>query len=132
MSENDFLPEIFDELDQDISLESLWSNKRIAVRYRRNDIKAVVKVHSLFFPRLLPVILHDISSKGAAVISPQKKLSRKNRVCLYLLFDDGKRFEIDAIVVYSDNTQKYGLKFDRYHDALADHLLDSQTDLTFS
>lgn len=131
MSENDFPTEIFDELDQEIPPDSLWSNKRIAVRYRRKDIKAVVKVHSLFFPRLQQVILHDISSKGASVISP-KKLGKKSRVCLYLLFNDGKRFEIDAVIVYSDNTQKYGLKFDRYYEALADHLLDSQTDLTFS
>lgn len=131
MSETDFPTEIFDELDQDIPLDSLWSNKRVAVRYRRNDIKAVVKVRSLFFPRLLPVILHDISSKGAAVIS-KKKIGKKSRVSLYLLFNDGKRFEIDAIVVYSENTQKYGLKFNSYHEALAEHLLHTQTDLTFS
>ncbi|MGZ4959505.1 MAG: PilZ domain-containing protein [Methylomonas sp.] len=131
MSENDFPPEIFDELDQDISLDSLGSNQRIAVRYKRKDIQAVVKVHSLLFPRLQQVILHDISSKGAAVISP-KKLGKKSRVCLYLRFDDGKRFEINAIVVYADNGQKYGLKFDKYHEALANHLLDTQTDLTFS
>lgn len=131
MSENDFPTEIFDELDQDISLESLGSNQRIAVRYKRRDIKAIVKVRSLLFPRLQQVILHDISSKGAAVLSP-KKFSIKSRVCLYLQFEDGKRFEIDAVVVYSNNAQKYGLKFDKYHEALADHLLDSQTDLTFS
>jgi hypothetical protein len=131
MSENDFPPEIFGELDQDIPLDSLWSNKRVAVRYRRKDIKAVVKVHSLLYPRLLPVILHDISSKGAAVISP-KKLSRKSRVCLYLLFDDGKRFEIEALVVHASNARIYGLKFDSYNETLADHLLHTQTDLTFS
>jgi hypothetical protein len=131
MSENDFPADIFDELDQEIPLESLWSNKRVAVRYRRHDIKAVVKVRSVIFPRLLPVILHDISSKGAAVISP-KKIRKKSRVCLYLLFNDGRRFQIDALVVYSESTQKYGLKFDNYHDELADHLLQTQTDLTFS
>ena len=132
MSENDFPAEIFDELDQDIPPDSLWSNRRVAVRYRRKDIKAVIKVHSLFYPRLLPVILHDISSKGAAVMSPKTKLNKKSRVCLYLLFDDGKRFEIDAIVVHANNTQKYGLKFNSFHEALADHLLHTQTDLTFS
>ncbi|MDD1621218.1 MAG: PilZ domain-containing protein [Methylococcaceae bacterium] len=131
MSENDFPAEIFDELDRDIPLDSLWSNKRVAVRYRRKDIKAVVKVHSLLYPRLLPVALRDISSRGAAVMSP-KKISRKSRVCLYLLFDDGKRFEIEAIVVHASNAQVYGLKFNSFHEALADHLLHSQTDLTFS
>ncbi len=131
MSENDFPLEAFDDLDKEIELDSLWSNKRVAVRYKRKDIKAVVKVHSLLFPRLQQVVLHDISSKGAAVKSP-KKLRKKSRVCLYLLFNDGKRFEVDAVIVYADNSQKYGLKFDRYNEALADHLFDSQTDLTFS
>ena len=131
MSEIDFPTDIFDEIDQEIPLDSLGSNKRVAVRYRRNDIKAVVKVRSLFFPRLLHVTLHDISSKGAAVVS-NKKLVKKSKVCLYLLFKDGRRFEIDAVVVYSENSHKYGLKFYSYHDALADHLLQTQTDLTFS
>jgi len=131
MSKKHFPPGIFDELDKDIPRESLWTNKRVAVRYRRKDIKAVVKVHSLLYPRLLPVALHDISSRGAAVHSP-KKISRKSRVCLYLLFDDGKRFEIEALVVHASKAQIYGLKFDTFHEALADHLLHTQTDLTFS
>lgn len=131
MSDSDFPSDIFDELDQEIPLDNLWDNKRIAVRYKRNDIKAVVKVHSLLFPRLLAVILNDISSKGASIISP-KKLGKKSRVCLYLLFNDGKRFEIEAIVVYAENTQKYGLKFASFHNELAEHLLHTQTDLTFS
>lgn len=131
MSEPDFPTDIFDDLDQEIPPDGLMSNKRVAVRYRRNDIKAVVKVRRLFFPRLLPVILHDISSKGAAVIS-EKKLAKKSRVCLHLMFNDGKRFEIDALVVYSEQTEKYGLKFYSYHYALADYLLHTQTDLTFS
>lgn len=131
MSENDFPAEIFGELDRDIPVDSLWSNKRVAVRYRRKDIKAVVKVHSLLYPRLIPVALRDISSRGAAVMTAQK-ISRKSRVCLYLLFDDGKRFEIEAIVVHASKAQVYGLKFNSFHEALADHLLHSQTDLTFS
>lgn len=131
MSENDFPLDIFDELDQDIPLDDLGANKRVAVRYKRKDIKAVVKVHSLLFPRLQPVILHDISSKGASVIS-EKKLSPKAKVCLYLLFNDGKRFEIEAIVVYVGDGLKFGLKFKGINQALAEHLLHTQTDLTFS
>lgn len=131
MPENDFPPEIFDDLDKDISLDDLAANKRVAVRYKRKDIKAVVKVHSLLFPRLQPVILHDISSKGASIVS-EKKLSVKSRVCLYLLFDDGKRFEIEAMVVYKGGEKKYGVKFKAINEALAEHLLHTQTDLTFS
>lgn len=136
MSEPDFPPDIFDELDQEIQLDNLWANKRIAVRYRRNDIKAVIKVHSLFFPRLSQVVLYDISSKGACIHSP-KKLNKKTKVCLYLLFNDGKRFEIEAMVVYAEGNpkhglKKYGLKFESFHNELADHLLHTQTDLTFS
>lgn len=131
MSDTDFPSELFDELDQEILLDSLEANKRIAVRYRRKDIKAVIKVRSLLFPRLTPVILYDISSKGAAIISP-KKIGKKSRVLLYLRFKDGKRFEIEAVVVYAHSDQKYGLKFHSYHNELAEHLLHTQTDLTFS
>lgn len=61
-----------DFLDQEIDLDSEWSNKRTAVRYLRNDIKAAVKVHSLWFPRLFPVLLRDISSRGAAIVTSHK------------------------------------------------------------
>lgn len=131
MSDTDSPTEILDVLDQEIQLNELATNKRVAVRYRRKDIKAVVKVHSLFFPRLLQVILHDISSKGAGIISA-KKIGKNSRVSLFLLFDDGKRFEIDAIVVYSQKSNLYGLKFKKFQNALAEHLLHTQTDLTFN
>lgn len=129
MSEPDFS---LDFLDQEVTLDSAWPNQRSAVRYLRTDIRAAVKVRSLWFPRLFPVKLRDVSSRGAAVFS-EKKLGKNKRICLYLLFDDGKRFAIDAVVVYCDHENgRYGIKFDKLDWPLADHLLHTQTDLHFS
>ena len=65
MSENDFQTQVFDDLNLQFPSESLINNKRVAIRYRRSDIKAVVKIRSRIFPRLVQVVLHDISSRGA-------------------------------------------------------------------
>ncbi|MCK9607162.1 MAG: PilZ domain-containing protein [Methylomonas sp.] len=137
MADNDFIGDtdfledfFFDELDQDIELDSLLTNKRVSVRYRRNDIRAVVKTHSLLFPRLIKVLLLDISSKGAA-IKCEKKLTVNSRVSFFLQFNDGRRFTIKAIVANTQSAPRYGLKFDSYQTELADHLLSTQTDLQF-
>ncbi|OQW79868.1 MAG: hypothetical protein BVN35_00330 [Proteobacteria bacterium ST_bin11] len=129
MSEPDFS---LDFLDQEVTIDSSWSNKRSAVRYRRNDIRAAVKVKSLWFPRLFPVVLRDVSSRGAAIFS-EKKLGKNKRICLYLLFNDGVRFDIQAAVVHCDHeNSRYGIKFDNIEKSLAEHLLHTQTDLLFS
>lgn len=120
-----------DELDQEIPLECLPANKRVVVRYKRKDIKAVIKVRSLLYPRLLPVVLNDISSKGAGIICTSK-IGVKSRVSLYLLFDDGCRFDIDAVIVYCRKSKFYGLKFNRYHDSLAEHLYDTHSSSKFN
>lgn len=130
MGDTDFLENaFFDELDQEAGLDSII-NKRISVRYRRDDIKAIVKTHSLLFPRLIKVALLDISSKGAA-INCDTKLKLKCRVSFFLQFDDGRRFTIKAIVANNQSAPRYGLKFDSYQTELADHLLATQTDLQF-
>ena len=131
MSENDFQRQMLDDLNLQFPLESLINNKRVAIRYRRTDIKAVIKIHSRIFPRLVQVVLHDISSRVAGVISP-KRMQINSKICLYLLFNDGKRFEIDGVIVYSKKAKMYGLRFDNYQEALAEHLLHTQTDLKFS
>lgn len=125
---NDF--DDFDDLNHDIELDSLLLNKRISVRYRRNDIKAMIKTHSLFFPKLFRVNLIDISSKGAAVQS-DNKLKLKSRITFFLQFADGKRFTINASVAHVHSAPRYGLKFDLYQGELAEHLLHTQTDLEF-
>jgi hypothetical protein len=130
MSESELPIDIFDELDKEIPLfDDSNVNQRMAVRYRRNDIKAVVKLGKLILPQLVPVIIEDISSKGAG-IKTTKKFGRNKQVYLYLLFQDGKRFDIEAIVVYTA-TNKYGLKFKSYNKPLGDHILKTQTDLIF-
>jgi hypothetical protein len=131
MSENDFQTQVFDDLNLQFPSESLINNKRVAIRYKRTDIKAVIKIQSRIFPRLVQVVLHDISSRGAGVISP-KRMHINSRICLYLLFNDGKRFEIDGVIVYSKKAKIFGIRFDAYQEALADHLLHTQTDLKFS
>lgn len=129
MANNDFPEDDFDKLNQMLDIDSLFLNNRISVRYRRNDIKVVIKTHSLLFPRLIHVNLLDISSKGAAV-SSIKKLRLKSRVSVFLQFADGRRFNIIA-TVNNKSEPRYGLKFDCYQTELADHLLASQTDLLF-
>jgi hypothetical protein len=131
MFESDFPSDIFDLLDQEILLDSLSPNKRVAVRYRRTDIKAVIKIRSLFFPSLVLAQLQNISSRGAAVLC-SKKLRKKTKVTLFLLFSDGRRFDINATVVYTADVYTYGLKFDHYQKKLADHILLTQTELIFS
>jgi hypothetical protein len=129
MSEPDFS---LDCLDQEVTMDSSWSNKRSAVRYLRNDIRAAIKIHSLWFPRLFPVTLRDVSSRGAAIFS-EKKLGKNKHICLYLLFNDGARFDVQAIVVHCDKENgRYGIKFDNVEKPLAEHLLHTQTDLLFS
>ncbi len=130
MTDSDFSRDVNDELDREIDMDSSFLNKRIAVRYRRSDIKAVIKINSAFFPRLIPVALIDISSKGAAIQS-NKKLKKKARISLYLLFNDGQRFTIDGTVAHTSAAPRYGIKYDAINPALAEHLLHTQTDLIF-
>lgn len=130
MADSDFSRDVYDELDREINMDSSFLNKRIAVRYRRSDIKAVIKINSAFFPRLIPVALIDISSKGAAIQS-NKKLRKKASISLYLLFNDGRRFTIDGTIVHTSSAPRYGVKYDAINQALAEHLLHTQTDLIF-
>ncbi len=130
MTNNNHTKDDFDELDHDLKLDSQIKNKRISVRYRRNDIQAVLKTHGLFFSNRFPVELIDISSKGAA-ISCEKKLRKKIKVTLFVRFKDKRSFSITATVVHNSDHPKYGLKFDKYQGELAEHLLETQTDLEF-
>jgi len=130
MTANDFSSDEFDVFAQKIELDDSFANKRISVRYRRTDIKAALKAKHPF-SRTVDVKLIDISSKGAAVISP-KKYRIKSRVIFIVSFPDGRIFNIDAQVVHNQAFPRLGLKFARYQADLADHLLNTQTDLTFA
>ena len=129
MSNNDLPIDNIDELDQVIDIDCLLLNNRISVRYRRSDIKVMIRTQSLLFPRLIDASLVDISSKGIAIHS-QKKLRVNGRVSIFLQFYDGKRFTVLA-TVSNKVAPRYGLKFDTYQTELADYLLATQTDLTF-
>ncbi|MGD0958215.1 MAG: PilZ domain-containing protein [Methylomonas sp.] len=130
MTDIDSSGNLFEALDKAIPIDILIANKRYAVRYQRRDIKAVIKIGNLILPRLVPVILEDISSRGAGIRCP-KKLGRSKNLYLYLLFADGVRFDLNVTVAYCHKNYKYGLKFDRYNKRLGDHILKTQTDLEF-
>lgn len=121
----------FDELDQIDALATTPANKRITVRYRRHDLNTSITVRSLWFSaQEIAVKLVDISSKGAAIIC-DKKLKLKARLVLSVQFPDQKSFSVNAVVVHCGNAPRYGLKFDRSQNDLAEHLLETQTDLEF-
>ena len=105
-------------------------NHRIAVRYVRADITAVLIQSYLFKPsKKLLVKLLDISSKGA-LINSKDKLSEKKKVTLELVFKDQRKFIISSQIIHHKNNC-YGLKFDHTNNDLGDYLLISQNDLTF-
>lgn len=110
--------------------EAQEENHRIAVRYIRTDITAVLFQSYLFKPTKKIIIkLRNISSKGA-LIDCKDKLSEKKKVTLELVFKDQKKFIISSQVIHHENNC-YGLKFDQTNNDLADYLLISQKDLIF-
>lgn len=108
------------------------TNRRIAVRYVRRDIKAEISVKKFLTTQRRPVKLLDISSKGA-LISCSIRLSKKQKLKISLKFKDGKTFRLNAVVVYTTSLEptKYGIKFDRLNNDLGEQLFTSQTDLIF-
>ena len=123
----------FDNISGPVISDNLETNRRITVRYVREDIKASlsnVKIH-LFGPPLTIQLL-DLSTKGA-LISSDKKIRKNKKLTLVLEFEDNRTFEIEARIVRLDafipNT--YGIKFNKYNDELGDYILKTQTDLIF-
>ena len=113
------------------------SNKRIAVRYVREDIAASVCKISLHFfgfrfTKDILVELIDISSKGV-LIATNKKLKVNKKIILTLTFEDSKTFKINAKIVRKAPGQEnhYGIKFDRFNNDLGDYLLETQRKLVF-
>jgi hypothetical protein len=129
MADTDLPSNTPDELDQAIDFDSLEASQRFAVRYRRDDIQAMLKIRKLFAKKAYPVTLLDISSRGAAIVSTHP-LTKNTKVSLHLRFEDGQAFDIDATVVRLDSP-KYALRFLHSHGELADHLLATQSDLKF-
>lgn len=123
--------EELDELDWAIDFENLASNQRIAVRYCREDIIATLKLHKLFVREAFVVKLLNISSKGAA-IKTRHAMSQNTKVTLGLTFHDGRHFDIAGLIVRCKDASEYGIRFEHINNLLAEHLLDTQTDLQFS
>ncbi len=106
-------------------------NVRKAVRYIRKDIKAALTHYKFFrFNKLHKVKLHDLSSTGA-LISTDLKIPLQRKVTFIVQFKDRKRYMVRSKVVRRVNysAMLYGLKFENSNTRLADHILETQTEL---
>ncbi len=122
-----------DDLSGPIITNNLERKRRITVRYVREDIKATLrKVKIYFFGAPLNIQLLDLSTKGA-LVSTDRKIRINKKITLFLEFEDGQTFEIEAKVVRMDafSANTYGIKFGKYNDALGDYILKTQTNLIF-
>lgn len=113
------------------------TNRRMSVRYVRNDIGVTVKKIGVFNFTFLTdrgrsAKLVDISSRGV-LIATNMRLATNKKIILTLRFADFKEFEIPGKVVRKSlgDLQIYGIKFDHLNEALADHLITTQRKLTF-
>lgn len=121
---------------------------RKQVRYERNDIEAVFKKTPVFFNRLQPVKILNISKQGIAICSNQA-LKRNNHLKITLSFTKGESFLLNGQVVHSfdklSNSQydefvelflggsstpiplpfKYGIFFERHYPQFRDYLIES-------
>ena len=122
-----------DNISGPVISSDLEANRRITVRYVRGDIKASLSnVIICFFCAPLNIQLLDLSTKGA-LISSDRKIRKNKKLTIILEFEDGNTFEIKAKIVrldtYRPNT--YGIKFDKYNDALGEYIFKTQTNLIF-
>ncbi|MEQ1531313.1 MAG: PilZ domain-containing protein, partial [Methylococcales bacterium] len=132
-----YLTDVDDFYDLDFS-KVTTPNRRIGVRYVREDIAASVCKISIYFfgigfKKDITVELVDISSKGV-LISTNQKLKVGKKITITLKFEDDKAFTIKAKIVreiLSPLHNQYGIKFDRLNNDLGDYLLETQNKLVF-
>lgn len=112
-------------------------NKRMGMRYIRNDIGITVRKYGLFdfsfgADQDVSVKLIDISSRGVQVAT-NLKLPVNKKVFLTIRFADFKEFKILGKVVRKAGSGVfiYGIKFDKVNNKLADKLLATQRKLIF-
>ncbi len=137
MAENKTVLKDIDDYDLDFSKVKV-PNRRIGVRYVREDIAASVCKISIYFfgfgfSKDIIVELIDISSKGV-LISTNKKLRINKKITLTLKFEDNKTFTLKAKIireVLGVPHNQYGIKFDRLSNELGDYLLETQRKLVF-
>ncbi len=114
------------------------SNRRLGVRFIRDDITVSARKASIFNLGFRPVLkafsvtMLDISSRGILVAS-NVKLSLNKKILLTLRFVDLREFEILGTVIRETETDtlSYGIKFDHVDNRFADYLVVSQKTLTF-
>ncbi len=109
------------------------NNRRTTVRYVREDITVILIEKKMFSTNRIMVKLLDIGSKGVS-ISCAEKLAVNKKVNLQIFFSDGRKFEVESIIVRKQNIPElqYGLKFQRYQNSLGNYLLSTQSNLVFS
>lgn len=109
--------------------------QRKTVRYIRKDIMVSISRPNLFgvYSRAIRVKLLDISSKGSLIACP-KNMRINSKIRLILVFKGNRKFEVNTKIVRKSVGEEplYGLKFQRVNNELAEHLLESQTELIFS
>jgi hypothetical protein len=109
------------------------TNHRITTRIIRDGIAVHINQPFLFgFGKTIPADLIDISCKGV-LVSTHQKLRINKKITLTLLFESGKLFKINAIVVRrSDSTRnEYGIKFVQNNNELGECLYESQEKVIF-
>lgn len=121
---------------------------RQQVRYERNDIDAVFKKKPVFFNRIQPVKIINVSKQGIAICSNQA-LKTNSHLEIALCFIKGERFFLNGQVVHSFNKQsnlqydefvelflgdlaapmplpfKYGIYFEQNYPQFKDYLIES-------
>lgn len=121
---------------------------RKQVRYERSDITAVFKKTPVFFNRVQPVKIINVSKQGIAICSNQA-LKTNNRLRITLCFLEGESFFLNGQVVHSFNKQsssqcdefvelflegaappiplqfKYGIHFEQHNPWFRDYLIES-------
>ncbi|MCK5662647.1 MAG: PilZ domain-containing protein [Thiotrichaceae bacterium] len=122
-----------DNLSDLVISDDLEANRRTAVRYVRGDIKASLKICiNILFVHHCNIQLIDLSTKGALIFS-DSKIRKNKKLTLILEFEDGRSFEIKARMVRLDTCRPntYGIKFDKFNDALGEYIFKTQTNLIF-
>lgn len=121
---------------------------RKQVRYERNDIDAVFKKTPVFFNRVQPVKIINISKQGIAIFS-NLALKTNNHLKITLCFVQGQSFLLNGQVVHTFNKQsnsqydefvelfvegaappvplpfKYGILFEQHNSQFRDYLVES-------
>jgi len=121
---------------------------RKQVRYERNDIDVVFKKTPVFFNRVQPVKIINISKQGIAIFS-NLELKTNNHLEITLCFIKGERFFLNGQVVHAFNKQsnsqydefvelfvegaaqpvplpfKYGILFEQHYSQFRDYLVES-------